>query len=199
MIPLCGIKLYIPIALTPAIRMVRCISAILLAASFYFTLASASNATEQQAVSDGALPPSRIRITPKRVVGRRKSPKGKKRKLSKKGGGWTVESGACMVEKNFGTACVLSPNYPRQYGNKQKCVISLKGRKKTVVFSQFDTETWFDTLTIDGVKFSGNKRPKPCRPKKNIVWSSDFWNLDKKKGWKMCNRGGGMPKLLGVK
>ena len=63
-----------------------------------------------------------------------------------------VLSGPCEY---FGQ-CVRSKNYPDPYGNNEECRIQPVNKPLRVEF--FDTEAGFDSLTINGVEYSGTLR-----------------------------------------
>uniref|UniRef100_A0A7S1FE65 CUB domain-containing protein n=1 Tax=Noctiluca scintillans TaxID=2966 RepID=A0A7S1FE65_NOCSC len=83
-----------------------------------------------------------------------------------------------------GALCVQSPNYPVDYGNYQTC--SIRFPSGTLHVNDFFTETLYDTLTVDGVSFSGQTGPDGVEVSASsvIVWSSDWGTTHT--GWRMC-------------
>ena len=65
---------------------------------------------------------------------------------------FSVSSGPCTVVS--GSTCFHSPNYPSRYRNDERCTIVVHG-SGTVSSSNFETESSYDRLTIDGREFSG--------------------------------------------
>lgn len=94
---------------------------------------------------------------------------------------WMVQSGPCtMVD-----GCILSPNYPSNYSNNQRCTIAVNqslARPFQVV--DFDTERNYDRLTVNGRSYSGRKKPSGVVPFTAIGWESDE-DLTAR-GWKIC-------------
>mmetsp|Transcript_117234 Transcript_117234/g.233626 ORF Transcript_117234/g.233626 Transcript_117234/m.233626 type:complete len:709 (+) Transcript_117234:55-2181(+) len=93
-----------------------------------------------------------------------------------------VTSGPCKVESGN---CVLSPNWPANYGNKQECKIKVKkaeGVKLQVV--DFATESCYDMLTVSGKTYSGSTGPMEEVAKGDIAWKSDYSVSNT--GWKIC-------------
>lgn len=78
--------------------------------------------------------------------------------------------------------CVTSPNWPEAYGSSQRCDISYKIGKLNV--TQFDVESGYDFLMLNGNQYSGANSPEGVVPHTNIVWSSD--DSVAGAGWKIC-------------
>jgi len=98
------------------------------------------------------------------------------------GAAWAVASGPCTKDSSD---CILSPNFPKPYGNEEKCVIGVN--VETIFFvtaEPFDTEWGYDTLLINGQTYSGNMGPDFVWPLDAIVWTSDFEGSAK--GWRLC-------------
>eukprot|EP01062_Namystynia_karyoxenos_P031684 TRINITY_DN23471_c0_g1_i1.p2 TRINITY_DN23471_c0_g1~~TRINITY_DN23471_c0_g1_i1.p2 ORF type:complete len:749 (+),score=139.12 TRINITY_DN23471_c0_g1_i1:80-2248(+) len=76
------------------------------------------------------------------------------------------------------------------YGNNERCNITVNGPHRIEMF-RFDTETYHDTLTVDGVDFSGIWYV-PWNPDNLpyvVVRSYLFWQTDRSitaKGWHFC-------------
>jgi hypothetical protein len=114
--------------------------------------------------------------------------------------GWKVEKGwkrgkGCTIQVWGGAPCAVSPNYPKGYGNGEKCVVSM-GRTKAVTVVDFSTEKYFDRLKIAGKKLSGApvnlKSLELGKDGHKMVWSSDFYLGST--GWKVCRTKAGVPK-----
>eukprot|EP00959_Pyramimonas_sp_CCMP1952_P323643 6773208-Pyramimonas_sp.AAC.1 len=84
---------------------------------------------------------------------------------------WGAITGPCTLD---GT-CVESPNYPQNYGTDEGCTLEIDlGAAAPIVVESFNTESYFDTLTVNGVSYSGSVGPSGITPTADIVWSSDF-------------------------
>jgi len=98
---------------------------------------------------------------------------------------WAVASGPCTKDSSD---CILSPNYPKTYGNNEKCVIGVNVDKIShVTADTFSTEWGYDTLRINGITYSGTMGPVSVKPLGPIVWSSDFESAQS--GWRLCPPG----------
>ena len=111
----------------------------------------------------------------------------------------TVVSGPCVV---YGQ-CIHSMNYPDPYGSNEDCRIQPM-QNETLRVEAFDTESGYDYLTINGVKYSGlgvsytgmidyedylsteyeDSIPDNIVPDREITWSSD--GSEAKSGWLIC-------------
>ena len=81
-------------------------------------------------------------------------------------------------------ACVQSPNYPENYGDRQSCNLSLP-KPSVVTILDFLTEPDMDFLTLHGVPFSGLGPGK----KTFTLWTNISWRSDPsvaERGWKIC-------------
>jgi len=82
----------------------------------------------------------------------------------------------------------MSPNYPEDYGNSQACVISGSGG---LVLEEFQTESGWDKLFVNGVAYSGSKDSASDIDEaimtENIEWSAD--SSVTASGWKICQQG----------
>ena len=104
---------------------------------------------------------------------------------------FTITNGSCTLD---GPDCVKSPNFPSNYGNRQKCFIGLEGlgaggawEGKAISFSDFNTENRYDKLKVDGTQYSGTAVPDLASVTPTaayIEWTSDYSVV--KKGWRLC-------------
>eukprot|EP00929_Paragymnodinium_shiwhaense_P112790 TRINITY_DN81061_c0_g1_i1.p1 TRINITY_DN81061_c0_g1~~TRINITY_DN81061_c0_g1_i1.p1 ORF type:complete len:997 (-),score=199.83 TRINITY_DN81061_c0_g1_i1:83-3073(-) len=102
---------------------------------------------------------------------------------------WSVSEGDCSVDTD---GCMLSPNFPQEYGVADKCVFSVEDDAPKMVVESFDTEEGFDTLSVNGVEYSGNgKDLSGVEPWMPITWSSDVSGVGK--GFKICPGEAGDP------
>jgi hypothetical protein len=69
---------------------------------------------------------------------------------------FAVASGACTVAST--ATCFRSPNYPSAYGNSQTCAITVYEAVLLSVVA-FSTESGYDKLTVNGVRYSGTTGP----------------------------------------
>jgi len=99
----------------------------------------------------------------------------------KTGGGWTINKGDCSINMTTGLPCVVSPNYPKDYGPEQFCNVSVAG---FLSFEQFSTEKWFDYVDAGSdLQYSGDVKGQG--PNASVlVWSSDFYTEGA--GWMIC-------------
>jgi hypothetical protein len=109
---------------------------------------------------------------------------------------WKLRSGdPCTVDEDD---CALSPNYPQSYSNDQSCKLHVLGATGTVPAIRvvsFETESYFDTLTVNGEIFSGTTGPEGLVvPSGSIDWLSD--GSVTKQGWKLCPAEGPPSTLL---
>eukprot|EP00929_Paragymnodinium_shiwhaense_P032385 TRINITY_DN1794_c0_g2_i1.p1 TRINITY_DN1794_c0_g2~~TRINITY_DN1794_c0_g2_i1.p1 ORF type:complete len:638 (+),score=123.19 TRINITY_DN1794_c0_g2_i1:107-2020(+) len=91
---------------------------------------------------------------------------------------WTVK-GDCVKDAE---GCVTSANFPKPYGNKEKCRISKDIGRLHVV--EFYTERGYDKLKVNGLRYSGTRSPNGILPTSDIVWYSD--KSLTATGWKIC-------------
>jgi hypothetical protein len=102
-----------------------------------------------------------------------------------KGVQWAIASGPCTKDSSD---CILSPNYPKAYGNDEKCVIGVNVDPGSFITSDpFSTEWGYDTLTVNGQIYSGTIGPNYVWPIGAIVWTSDYEQPSK--GWRLCLEG----------
>jgi len=93
-------------------------------------------------------------------------------------GSWVVEGTGCQMSGN----CVSSNNHPSNYGNDQECEIKLYDVALSV--DEFNTESRYDYLTVDGTRYSGTSGPASGSYTGVITWASDYSVT--KSGWKLC-------------
>lgn len=92
---------------------------------------------------------------------------------------WTV-SGPCTRDA---LGCLSSPNYPSNYGSNTACTVSV-GYPKIKMVGAFNTESRYDTLSVNENVYDGNLGPDGVTPTTAIVWTSDY--SEDKSGWKIC-------------
>ena len=63
------------------------------------------------------------------------------------GVGWQVDRGPCSIDEDN---CVVSPNFPLEYGNSQWCRIAVEPALGSVATTFWDTENYNDQLQING-------------------------------------------------
>jgi hypothetical protein len=92
-----------------------------------------------------------------------------------------VEEGPCSVSGS----CVLSPNYPLNYGSRETCKVQFNSHE-TLHVDHFTTENTFDTLVLDGHTYTGMNGPDQVAvtPNSVMTWESDFTTTNK--GWMIC-------------
>jgi len=94
---------------------------------------------------------------------------------------WASIVGACTLDG----ACVESPNYPNYYSTDQSCTIQIDlNAAAPIEVESFNTESYFDRLTVNGRAYSGTNGPSGVIPTANIQWASDF--SVQKSGWRLC-------------
>jgi len=80
---------------------------------------------------------------------------------------------------------VQSPNYPQNYGPAQSCTLEVDLQQaRPIVVESFNTEEYFDTLTVNEVAYSGYSGPSGVTPWQNIYWCSD--GTIETSGWRLC-------------
>lgn len=97
-----------------------------------------------------------------------------------------VYFGSCTVDS---LGCVMSPNYPMDYGLMEYCAIEVFGNMGRIHVERFDTERAYDSLTINHQRYSGNASkgdamPECVQPRGGITWTSD--RDAAAGGWKLC-------------
>ena len=84
---------------------------------------------------------------------------------------WKVTAGLCSVDDD---GCVVSTNFPKEYPNDDTCVIEvLPGERKSLEVLAFSTEAGRDTVSVNGIDFSGTEGPEGMVPVGSILWHSD--------------------------
>jgi len=106
-------------------------------------------------------------------------------------GPWCVTSGPCTMEQ--GTGCIMSPNWDggsAKYDSEQACDISVvagaSGSGPEMEVVDFNVETNYDKLMVNGVEFNPDNAGDSVVPAGSMTWSSDF--SINKQGWKICPR-----------
>merc|ERR1712232_241723 len=101
---------------------------------------------------------------------------------------WIVLSGDCSFD--VGGECIRSPNFPENYGNNEACEIGVNPSRWTsssLVANSFDTEARWDTLTVNGQRYSGSTVTfNGVVPTRSILWTSDGSVV--RSGWSICMR-----------
>merc|ERR1719188_2954283 len=89
--------------------------------------------------------------------------------------------------------CVMSPNYPENYGPNEKCEIALTvdttlaGKIKVKDFSTYSCgRECGGILRMNGRQFSGVEGPNGLIPKGPLQWTSSKHVHTRNKGWKLC-------------
>ena len=106
---------------------------------------------------------------------------------------FTITSGPCTVDSSSPN-CILSPNFPSNYGHKQTCFITPSalaiGRPLTA--TSFSTEYGWDYLRIPGQPsgvlrdFEGTVGPSNFVLGPGMIqWSSD--DVVSSSGWRVCS------------
>merc|ERR1711990_266460 len=101
---------------------------------------------------------------------------------TKQAAGLSVSRGRCTTDA---AGCVSSPNYPRNYGNNQRCTINVRAAG-TLSATHFNTESCCDKLRVNGRNYAGRNGPSnvAVRAGSQISWRSDFSVT--RGGWKVC-------------
>jgi len=100
---------------------------------------------------------------------------------------WHVVSGSCRISE--ATGCATSPNFPERYGPSETCTIKVNAPQYYITglnVVQFDTESNYDFLYVNGKRYSGHdaRLLRQLRPQGHIKWSSD--RSVSGAGWMMC-------------
>jgi len=107
---------------------------------------------------------------------------------------WWVASGPCTMDAQ---GCIMSGNYPSNYGQWEQCQIAVdKNRAKPIHVQSFATERTYDVIKVNGEFFSGTRSPNGIIPTSTIFWGTD--SQDEKQGWKICPRGEAQQNKPGV-
>jgi len=97
-------------------------------------------------------------------------------------GTWDVAGSGCEEDTD---GCVFSIDHPSNYGNNQRCQISLYG-DVSISVEAFRTESGYDILSMGGGRYSGNQGPTS-----GVYTGFIFWNSDHSitsSGWKLCKQ-----------
>jgi len=89
-----------------------------------------------------------------------------------------ITSGPCKASGD----CVMSPNYPGLYSDRQDCSFTMS--KRAISVEKFNTEKNWDKLYVNGVAYSGSNGPESVVPTRTITWNSDGSVV--RPGWKIC-------------
>jgi hypothetical protein len=102
---------------------------------------------------------------------------------------FSVSGGPCRTTD--GGTCATSPNYPSEYGNNERCTLSVTFSVPSISTASlsaidFNTESGYDKLTIGNTDFEGTAGPQGVRvtSSSTISWRTDSSNTDP--GWKIC-------------
>jgi len=103
---------------------------------------------------------------------------------------WTVASGTCTIDPT--SNCAMSPNYPAQYGNNERCEITVTN-PGPVNKEAFQTERGWDKLNVNGRNYHGNNAgfADSGEEVRSMSWRSD--GSVTSNGWKFCPSGGTQP------
>lgn len=95
-----------------------------------------------------------------------------------------VKLGNCTTTSN---GCIMSPNYPQEYGDGETCSIKVfDGNAMPLQVQDFATESHLDLLTVNGQPYSGVVGPSGVVPTGMIHWASD--GSKRMAGWSLCLR-----------
>lgn len=98
---------------------------------------------------------------------------------------WRVASGPCVMDN---ASCILSPNYPGNYSDGERCKIAVNASAAVPIdVKSFNTEDGYDMLLVNCEAYSGNFGPEGVTPEQNILWESDTSIVSS--GWKICPSG----------
>jgi len=93
-------------------------------------------------------------------------------------GTWSVTGTGCEMIGN----CIQSNNHPGSYGNNEEC--SITAQEVALTVDAFSTESGYDFLSVNGVRYSGTSGPTSGTYTGSISWSSDYSVVQT--GWKLC-------------
>jgi len=95
-----------------------------------------------------------------------------------------VRQGNCTTTSN---GCIMSPNYPQEYGDGDSCAIKVfDGNLMPIQVQDFVTESHIDVLKVNGEAYSGTIGPSGVVPSGIIEWSPD--GSKRSAGWSLCLR-----------
>jgi len=93
-----------------------------------------------------------------------------------------VAYGECRVDAS---GCASSPNYPDVYGNNQQCILDVNNpNMQALSVSAFSTEMTYDSLSVNGILYTGAAGPGGIVPSGRIFWFAD--ESETASGWKIC-------------
>jgi len=100
-----------------------------------------------------------------------------------------IEIGNCKRDDR----CIMSPNYPDHYDPNDACYINIGDVwSGTLKIEDFNTENYYDTLTVMGMRYHGATYSHYSFPGvergTKIVLTSDA--TETRSGWKLCREGG---------
>ena len=91
----------------------------------------------------------------------------------------------CTIDS---AGCLLSKNYPSNYGNNEHCAIRVTGDDGSGQLNvvAFDTESGYDTLKVNGKNYAGSQGPNDVTVSAGDVldWNSD--GSSTRSGFKIC-------------
>merc|ERR1712129_329916 len=93
---------------------------------------------------------------------------------------WTITGIGCHTADE---SCIESNNFPGNYGNSESCQIDLHHALHMSVQS-FETESYYDHLTVNGLEYNGVNHPEPQDVYHQILWTSDY--IYANGGWRIC-------------
>eukprot|EP00435_Cladocopium_sp_Y103_P009291 s2999_g2.t1 len=88
-----------------------------------------------------------------------------------RGPGMFSPEGPCTLDS---AGCVLSPNYPENYGRNQDCAIQVfNPENRSITVEKFSTEMLYDVMWVNGRMYAGKSSPHGLVPREAIQWSTD--------------------------
>ena len=99
---------------------------------------------------------------------------------------WALIKGECGIDAE---GCITSPNYPRQYGQDQKCLFLITNDKYYMDVKDFQTEHGKDWLTVNDLWFSGDLGNSPHGVKPKLAGFIGWLPADTtvgRRGWEIC-------------
>ncbi|CAE7405136.1 UVR8 [Symbiodinium sp. CCMP2592] len=99
---------------------------------------------------------------------------------------WTLIWGPCKVDGN----CISSPDFPDMYPNSHECIFTGPpvDQQRLLVMDvvEFSTQSEYDYLMVNGVRYSGDVGPHEQVPRGTIAWHADA--IVPASGWNICLR-----------
>eukprot|EP00928_Gymnodinium_smaydae_P060047 TRINITY_DN435_c0_g1_i10.p1 TRINITY_DN435_c0_g1~~TRINITY_DN435_c0_g1_i10.p1 ORF type:complete len:637 (-),score=114.68 TRINITY_DN435_c0_g1_i10:159-2069(-) len=100
---------------------------------------------------------------------------------------WSVQTGSCTVDES---GCVMSTSFDgssSQYPGNDRCTINVGGNSPAIEVVEFDTESNWDKLIVNGRDYSGGASDlHGVVPTGPIEWRSNCCR--NRLGWKLCPR-----------